>query len=127
MRQKWIAVLLAGFLVEGAACAGRHTSKTSPSEETVVVVRNGNWLDAVVYAVRGATRIRLGSVTGLNTTTFKFPTNYSPDGTFQLLVDPIGSSTVYMSNDFVVTPGQHVELSIAPALSMSTVAVWSSR
>ena len=126
MRHKWIAVLLAGFLVDGAACAGRHTAKSS-SQDTVVVVRNGNWLDAVVYAVRGATRIRLGSVTGLNTATFRMPTNYSPDGTFQLMVDPIGSSTVYMSNDFVVAPGQHVELSIAPALSMSSVAVWSGR
>jgi hypothetical protein len=124
VRHKWIAVLLTAFLVDGAACAGRHTTKGTP-DDTIVVVRNGNWLDAVVYAVRGATRVRLGSVTGLNTATFRIPSNISPDGTFQLLVDPIGSSTVYMSDDFVVTPGQRVELSIAPALAMSTVAIWS--
>jgi hypothetical protein len=126
VRQRWIAVLLAGSLIDIAACAGRRPSTgTPPLEPTLVTVRNDNWLDAVVYAVRGASRVRLGTVSGLSTVTLKAPTSYAPDGTFQLLVDPIGSSTVYMTDGFVVSPGQRVELSIAPSLRMSSVAVWS--
>jgi hypothetical protein len=126
VRQRWMTVLLAASLVDIAACARRPASAgTSPLGPTLVTVRNDNWLDAVVYAVRGASRVRLGTVSGLSVATLKAPSSYAPDGTFQLLVDPIGSSTVYMTDGFVVSPGQRVELSIAPSLRMSSVAVWS--
>jgi hypothetical protein len=125
VRHRWMMVLLAVSLTDIAACAGRSPSTAaSPLQPTLVTVRNDNWLDAVVYAMRGASRVRLGTVAGLSTATLKAPSNYAPDGTFQLLVDPIGSNTVYMTDGFVVSPGQRVELSIAPSLRMSSVAVW---
>lgn len=126
MRHRWMTVLLAVSLIDIVACKGPPPSTgASPLQPTLVTVRNDNWLDAVVYAVRGASRVRLGTVSGLSTTTLKAPTSYAPDGTFQLLVDPIGSTTVFMTDGFVVSPGQRVELSIAPSLRMSSVAVWS--
>ena len=126
MRHRWMTVLQAVSLTVIAACAGRSPSTAaSPLQPTLVSVRNDNWLDAVVYAVRGASRVRLGTVAGLSTATLKAPSSYAPDGTFQLLVDPIGSNTVFMTDGFVVSPGQRVELSIAPSLRMSSVAVWS--
>ena len=126
MRHRWMTVLLAASLMDIAACAGRPPSTgASPLEATVVTVRNDNWLDAVVYAVRGASRVRLGTVAGLSSATLKAPSSYAPDGTFQLLVDPIGSNTVFMTDGFAVSPGQRVELSIAPSIRMSSVAVWS--
>lgn len=127
MRHRWMTLLLAGSLIDIAACAGRPPAATGVSlaAPTLVTVRNDNWLDAVVYAVRGASRVRLGTVAGLSSATLKAPSSYAPDGTFQLLVDPIGSSSVYMTDGFVVSPGQRVELSIAPSLRMSSVAVWS--
>lgn len=126
MTRPWIFVALAGLTMGTAACATHHGSGAAePPERVAVTVKNANWMDMDVFAVRGGTRARVGSVTGLTTATFRVPANFAPDGVLQFMVDPIGSDAAYVTEKIVVSPGQRVELTIGSVLRMSTFAVWS--
>jgi len=117
---------LAGLMIDAAACATRHPSAAAaPPEPVELTVNNSNYLDVDVFAVRGTSRARIGSVTGLSSATFLVPVHHAADGNLQLLVDPIGSNATYMTDKIAVSPGQHVELMVTAILRMSTYSVWS--
>jgi hypothetical protein len=117
---------LAGLVIEAGACATNHGSGAAqPPERVLLTVKNTNWMDMDVFAVRGGTRARVGSVTGLTTATLRVPLNFAPDGVLQFMVDPIGSDGAYVTEKITVSPGQRVELTIGTVLRMSTYAVWS--
>jgi len=117
---------LAALMIDAAGCATHHPSAAAaPPEPVEVTVNNSNYLDVDVFAVRGTSRGRVGSVTGLSTATFHVPVQYTPDGNLQLLVDPIGSSSTYMTDKISVSPGVHVELTVTAVLRMSSYAVWA--
>ena len=94
-----------------------------PAEGTYLVVTNANWADVTVYSARGATRSRIGFVTALSTRTLLIPRSAMPDGTFRLLLDPVGSNKAYLTESIAVSRGQQVELTVMPALPMTTFAV----
>ena len=126
MVRELIIAGLAGLVIDTAACASHHASAAAaPPEPVEVTVNNSNYLDVDVFAVRGTSRGRVGSVTGLSTATFHVPVQYTPDGNLQLLVDPIGSSSTYMTDKISVSTGVHVELTVTAVLRMSSYAVWS--
>jgi len=126
MERSSILTGLAALVIGAGACATRHGAGTAPPPERVAVtVKNTNWMDMDVFAVRGSTRSRVGSVTGLTTATFRVPANFAPDGVLQFMVDPIGSDAAYVTEKISVSPGQRVELTIASVLRMSNYAVWS--
>jgi len=126
MAQPSIFAALAGLMMGAGACATHHDSSAAqPPERVAVTVKNSNWMDMDVFAVRGGTRARVGSVTGLTTATFRVPANFAPDGILQFMVDPIGSDATYVTDKIVVSPGQRVELTIGTVLRMSTFAVWT--
>ena len=126
MVRESIFAALAGLMIDATACATKHPSGAAPPPDRVTVtVKNSNWLDVVVFAVRGTTRSRVGSVTGLSSATFHVPAHYAPDGNLQLLVDPIGSDATYLTDRIAVNPGQHVELTVTSILRMSSFSVWS--
>ena len=125
MARQSIFAALAGLMIGTGACATHHASAAPAPERVAVTVKNSNWMDMDVFAVRGGTRARVGSVTGLTTATFRVPANFAPDGVLQLMVDPVGSDGAYVTDKIVVAPGQRVELTIGSVLRMSTFAVWS--
>jgi hypothetical protein len=126
MVRGWTIAAVAALTIDAAACATNHASGTaSPRDVMIVTVNNSNYMDLDVFAVRGRARARVGSVTGLSTATFRVPAEYAPDGNLQLLIDPIGSNTTYTTETISVNPGQHVELTVAPVLRMSSFSVWS--
>lgn len=126
MVRESIFAALAGLMIDATACATQHPSGAPPPPDRVTVtVKNSNWMDVVVFAVRGTTRSRVGSVTGLSSATFHVPAHYAPDGNLQLLVDPIGSDATYLTDRIAVNPGQHVELTVTSILRMSSFSVWS--
>jgi hypothetical protein len=126
MERSSILTGLAALVIGGGACATHHGAGAAPPPERVsVTVKNTNWMDMDVFAVRGSTRSRVGSVTGLTTATFRVPANFAPDGVLQFMVDPIGSDGTYMTERISVSPGQRVELTIGSVLRMTTYAVWS--
>jgi hypothetical protein len=118
-------VALVGLL---AACSGHDTygnSRPTPVQPvTIVRVRNTNWMDVTVFAVRGVTRKRIGFVTALATTSFTIPEGLAPDRTIRLLVDPVGSDRTFLADAVALMPGQTIELTVMPSLNMSSVAVW---
>jgi hypothetical protein len=126
MVREWIVAAVAGLTIDAAACATNHASgAATPQEQVIVTVNNSNYMDVDVFAVRGRTRMRVGSVTGLSTATFNVPAEYAPDGNLQFLIDPVGSNATYTTETISVNPGQHVELTVAPVLRMSRFSVWS--
>ena len=126
MARPSVFTVLAALVMGTSACAAHHGSGAAqPPERLAVTVKNTNWMDMDVFAVRGSTRSRVGSVTGLTTATFGVPANFAPDGVLQFMVDPIGSEATYMTDKISVSPGQRVELAIGAVLRMTTYAVWS--
>ena len=122
----------AGRVVAGAtalvmftACGGgrRAIERAVPEERTFLFVTNTNWADVTIFSTLGATRSRIGFVSALSTRTFVVPRTAMPDGTVRLLIDPLGSDKAYLTEAITVSPGQHVELTVMPAMTMSTLAL----
>lgn len=89
-----------------------------------VQVTNQNWSDLRVYVVRNGQRVRLGTVTSMQTERFEVPRTVNLlSGDVGLLVIPIGGSWVQASGALLVNPGQTVmwEIGENPALSMPIV------
>jgi len=125
MRPQWIVAALVALTIDGAACATKKGSAQPQPERTAVTVKNDNWLDVTIFAVRGGARTRLGFVTGMSRGTFPVPSDFAPDGTLQLMVDPVGGHNVYVTDRIVVNSGQRVELTVAQVLRMSSFSVWA--
>ena len=90
-----------------------------------VSVTNDNWLDVVVYAVRGSMRVRIGEVIGNSTAQLKIPRNLVVANEVRLMVDPIGSTERFLSEPIFVDLDQRVQLTVAPAVAMSSFAVYA--
>lgn len=122
-------VILGGTLVAVlGACAPTSDPARGPvveGEPALVQVTNNNWLDMAVYAVRSGLRVRLGTVTSLNTETFTVPRALMTGASaFQLVADPIGSSGTFKTQSVSVWPGQTVKFQIENQIGISNVSTW---
>lgn len=129
MLRTLIAVLAIGVTTAGCAPAG-NSYRSTPSPEgrkaTTVAVENNNWATMTVYAMRGASRHRLGMVTSMNKARFRIPSSLMAGGQeLRLMADPIGSSQVYVTEAIQVRPGERVELTLQNHLAISSVSVWA--
>lgn len=96
--------------------------------ETVVRVKNHNWSDITVYAVRLGMRFRLGMVTSMSEQTFAVPSSLlNGQSDFRILADPIGSSHTYLTDAILVSPGQMIDLTLENNINLSSYAVWDVR
>src|SRR5262249_3229502 len=69
-----LAALAASGCARAASNAGRQSERTFCAKSTATVyVQNDNWMDVVVYAVRGGARFRLGQVTSVQSAVFELP------------------------------------------------------
>lgn len=124
------AVVAAGLLA--IACAGTvrqaGVADGVAATNTVVAVENNNWLDAVVYLVRGAARTRLGAVRSLGAAEFRIPDAYVlGTSDLTLMLRMIGGSETYTSPEILVFRGAHVVLRVEKQLSLTTYAVHDLR
>jgi hypothetical protein len=134
---KTLAAALAASLTLGACAAagpagGAHlpdgpapgpaVAATSP---VMLRVSNYNWMDVVVYAVQGGTRVRLGQVTSMSNASFRLPARMVDNGVqgVRLMVDPIGSTEGWQTEGISVHPGQQVQFNVQNSLSFSSVLV----
>ncbi|HEX8905885.1 MAG TPA: hypothetical protein VF771_13635 [Longimicrobiaceae bacterium] len=100
------------------------TVQGSTAPSAVVHVENYNWMDVVVYAVQGTTRMRLGQVTSMGSTNFRLPERFlSGTDNVRLMVDPIGSTEGWMTDGILVHNGQRVSFSVQNALQFSSITV----
>lgn len=123
MRPRY-AVLGAALLLSACASGANRGSTRLESAPVLLTVTNQNWLDVDVFAIRGSTRYRLGTVGGNSSATLRIPSTLIARGELQLMADPIGSSDVYVSDVIPVAPDQSLQLTVAPRMRMSTYAVW---
>lgn len=120
-----LATVLGGAV--GCAPVSQAAEQNGFSGEDVatVVVRNDNWLDMNVYAVRGNMKVRLGTVTALSEARLKLPRNLLAGGSdVYLLADPIGSSEKYATQRLMIPLGSRVDLRLANNIAMSSYSVW---
>ena len=75
-----------------------------------------------VYALRGAERISLLSVTSMRTDSVALPRTLLTGGGFRLLADPVGDRP-YRSGTIYMRPGQTVWWRLENALSQSSLWV----
>ena len=105
---------------EGPATVAR----TGSAPSATLHVENYNWMDVVVYAVQGNTRMRLGQVTSMSSAEFRLPSRLlSGSDNVRLMVDPIGSTEGYETDGILVRDGQRVSFSVQNALQFSSLSV----
>src|SRR4051794_13824688 len=136
---KTLAAAVAASLTLGACASGGTATGTArlpdgPSagrnasaavQPAVLRVSNYNWMDVVVYAVQGNSRIRLGQVTSMNTVAFRLPTRMVNNAveSVRLMVDPVGSTQGWQSEGISVRAGQEVQFNVQNSLSFSSILV----
>lgn len=122
----WPAVLVVAATL--SACAGRSASTPfadgGEDYDIPVEVDNHNYLDIVVFALQGEATTRLGSVSGLSSSSLNVPGQLVVLGRIRLLVDPVGSREAYLTEDIMVNPGDVVVLQVGSAIRQSS---WSVR
>jgi hypothetical protein len=80
--------------------------------EFVIEISNDNFHDATLYAVRGGYRLRIGSVSGFRTATFKFRW---PDGDLRIEIKLLAVGSYY-TQVMSVDQGDELQLTILPSL-----------
>jgi hypothetical protein len=105
---------LVGLSIALVGCGSRRTATTTPgTEQTVLVVKNDNYLDHNIYLLQGLQRIRMGTARGLATSRFEIPRQYVFGvSVLQFLADPIGGNVTPVSERINVAPGDEVHLLI---------------
>lgn len=118
------AALGAALLLSACASGANRASAGLDQAPISLTVTNQNWLDVDIFAVRGASRYRLGAVGGNSSAMLKIPQGILVRGEVQLMADPIGSNEIYVSDLISVAPDEKLQLTVAPRMRMSSYAVW---
>jgi len=126
MKPRTIATVVLACLLTLPSCALWKSSAEDeePVPETVLTVENRHWSNVTVYVLRGNARVRMGTVTSMNTYRFVVPpviVNNVVD--IRLIADPVGADP-YTSEPVTIGPGDHVEFRLAHNLVQSSVWVW---
>lgn len=110
----WRVMLLASIATTAGACS-RFRHPSPPPVKIPLVVHNGGFLDADVYAMQTSSgpAIRLQTVMGGTTATIQVPSNaLQPGGFMMLRVHAVGSNETWISPTIAVDPYVTVELDI---------------
>jgi hypothetical protein len=131
--RSYALAVLSSLLIGSAACSSApatHSSRlaVAPSQQLhYVSVRNQHPLDVAVYLLRGGSRIRIGTVTAMSEGVLRLPPNTDVSGSDRLLIDPIGSDEVFVTDRLMLASEQQVEVTVSRFIRMSSMAVWTSR
>jgi len=93
--------------------AGDANQRTFCAKSTATLyVQNDNWMDIVVYAVRGSSRFRMGQVSSLQSAVFELPSAViGASGSVYILADPIGAVSndrMFATDDIMLAPGHTI-------------------
>jgi hypothetical protein len=109
--------LAAGLLAVTMAGCGGNQADTGiiPNQPTTLRVDNQSFNDMRIYVIQGGQRIRVGTATGKNVSTFKLSKSVIT-GTTTVKVEavPIGANGHSVSEEISVQPGEELELRILP-------------
>ena len=117
MKSALIALVLAAAVSSGCAHATHGASdanqRTFCAKSTATLyVQNDNWMDIVVYAVRGSSRFRMGQVSSLQSAVFELPSAViGASGSVYILADPVGAVSadrMFATDDIMLAPGHTI-------------------
>lgn len=117
-RIRWVAIL--GLVMVAGACSGNEGTADGPEvgaagAETSVRVENQSFNDMTIYVYERSQRVRLGSVPGLSTRTFRIPDRMLFGiSSLQFEADPLGGNRSSISQEISVSAGQTLRLIIPP-------------
>ena len=121
------ALMLAATLA-GCASSGPSTEEEAPQVrggvQSSLHVTNRNWMNMMIYAVRGSERFRLLSVTSMRTDSVSIPRSLLNGAGFRLMADPTGSIQPYYSNRINPRRGQTVWWTLENRLVQSSLWVY---
>lgn len=131
--RKGAGALAALLVVAVAGCASSQERSGDPprkgagevrieAQQSKLHVTNRNWLDMRIYALRGADRITLLSVTSMRTDSVPLPGNLLTGTGFRLLADPVGAEP-YHSSTIYLRAGQAVWWRLENVLDQSSLWV----
>ena len=105
--------------------AGRTANRAAAVQPAMLKVSNYNWMDVVVYAAQGNSRVRLGQVTSMSSASFRLPSRMVENSTqnVRLMVDPVGSTEGWQTEAISIQAGQQVQFNVQNSLSFSSVLV----
>jgi len=122
------ASLGARSLPDGPQAGLRVTESGTPAPQPVMLkVSNYNWMDVVVYAVQGNSRVRLGQVTTMGSASFRLPASMVNNAvqSVRLMVDPVGSTQGWQTEGISLRAGEQVQFNVQNSLPLSSVMVGS--
>ncbi len=118
--------VLVGACQPGTPPAGAGTYLSAPSARVRVI--NHHWATVNVYLVYGGARVRFGSLSSMAEEEFRVSSGLGAGGDLRLMVDPIGSRNVYVTdNTFRVSQGEVVTFTIENHLPLSSISVRADR
>ncbi len=130
-RSIYIGVFFAATMALGACAPAMNQGVESddPLAQTnvsaSVKVANNGWSDVDVYLLRGSSRVRLGMVTSMSSGRFQVPASFLNGSTdLRLRAHPIGGFDDYETQSLLVSPGQHVSLTLQNNLNLSSYSVF---
>lgn len=119
-----LAALVCILVLPSCALWKSSAEEEESTAETVLTVENRHWSNVTVYVMRGSARVRMGTVTSMNTHRFVVPAvivNNVVD--IRLIADPVGAEP-YTSEPVTIGPGDHLEFRLTHNLVQSSVWVW---
>ncbi len=94
-----------------SACSHAHSGVDSDgiAQGATVKVSSHHFLDINMYVVKDGQRLRLGTVRGTGTETFRIPASFlRTGGTLRFIADPIGSSETVFDQSYDLLPGDEI-------------------
>jgi len=125
-RNRWTGLFLVMLSVLISASCATHISSAGAyeGEPGELVVENRGWETVTVYAVRGASALRIGTVSGLSSRTFKLnPAVVGPPGMMQLKAERRISGEAFTSSMFDMSPGTNAQWTIETTARLSHLMV----
>lgn len=117
---------LIALLAVSFACGRERTAQASELQgqnDAVLTVTNDYLTDVTVYAVRGGTRARLGTVYGFKTETLPIRnTILFGAGSVRLLIRT-GSGLTHLTEPFTVGPNDTIELTVRNPINLSSFLI----
>ena len=104
--------------------AAPSATPVEPRSPVALRVTNSNWSDVRIYVVRGALRVRLGTVTTNSTVDFTIPADFlSGAGNVTLLATPVAGSGSWSTPLPATSTGDEFELVVEDVLQYSHLVV----
>lgn len=120
------ALLLGALPALSTSCATAGGGAAGDPREGAVSVEvtNNATERLVVYAIYGGQRTRVGDVTALGSATFRLPPSLEGGAArVRFVLDAIGSTDGYRSEELFLSPGDAVIIRVQPNLRQTTVFV----